>query len=150
MINGSMENQPNSIRDLLEHYRLSFWDLNLLCVFCGNPLGLPDLVHFDDAPLMLVWRDNIPYGCCRACCCRAGMYEAYSYFQVAIPGSLIEQLSGESLLELDARCVTCLRRCDLADKLHVVWTNSWYYIVRNRYKIVCLNCSNAWRQAHNQ
>ncbi|AHL46424.1 E6 protein [Rupicapra rupicapra papillomavirus 1] len=143
-----MEGYPKTIAQLAAHSNFADSHLLLPCIFCGDFLTAADVIHFDTAPLTLLWRFGFPYACCIRCCNYAGMLEAYRYFQGLIPAAWVEQITGLSLLQLDVRCVTCLRRCSLGDKLSVLWRSSDFFVVRNRLKTVCQICGDAWSAAH--
>ncbi|ACO58656.1 putative transforming protein E6 [Ovis aries papillomavirus 3] len=143
-----MEGSPRTIAELVQHYNFGDCVLLLPCIFCGEYLTAADIVHFESAPLALLWRFGIPFGCCIRCCNYAGMYEAYRYFQGLIPAAWVECITGKTLFELDVRCVTCLRRCNLSEKLSVLWRQSDFFVIRNKLKTVCQICGDAWSAAH--
>lgn len=139
-----MAQYPRTIAGLLDYYGVDIAEVYLTCIFCNTLLTLPDILNFDEAELNLVWRLGWPYGCCEACCHKAGLFEFNRHYQFSVPGDAIESFTGHDLLSLNARCFSCLKKLDLATKFVHVWNSFLFHFVHNRWKGCCESCRHAW------
>lgn len=139
-----MAGYPSRLHELPEYYNLDICEIYVTCVFCNNLLTLDDTLNFEKADLNLVWRHGWPYGCCQACCKKAGFCEFMRYYQLSVSGDAIESVTGKTLLQLQIRCFGCLCPLDLATKLEHAWNKYPFHFVQNRWKGCCGDCRNAW------
>lgn len=143
------QQQPVKLSDLLERSDEQLEGVYLQCIFCTAPLDFRDLVHFDQSELNILWRDEQPFGSCLQCCKKAGYLEFCNFYECTIPGYALESYTGNSLLDIEIRCFSCLGLLSLSQKLEHVWGFLPFHKVRNRWKGCCPQCRYDWYCSYN-
>nr|AYA94152.1 MAG: E6 protein [Human papillomavirus] len=135
-----MERLPIHLDDFCRKYGISFFDVRLQCVFCKHWISTLDLAAFYCKCLSLIWKDNVCYACCCSCLKLSALYETQRYYQCTVMSDFIEDIVRKPLSEIIIRCLCCLTKLDLVEKLEHKYTGSAFYLVRGYWRGYCRNC----------
>ncbi|CAA24314.1 E6 protein [Human papillomavirus type 1a] len=129
-----------TVRQLSESLCIPYIDVLLPCNFCNYFLSNAEKLLFDHFDLHLVWRDNLVFGCCQGCARTVSLLEFVLYYQESYEVPEIEEILDRPLLQIELRCVTCIKKLSVAEKLEVVSNGERVHRVRNRLKAKCSLC----------
>lgn len=119
---------------------ITFFDLQIPCIFCKFLVTLQGLADFFTKELSLVWKDNDCYACCPPCLRLTAKYEQENYFQCAVKCCMLETLVNQPLSELLVRCIVCFKKLDYSEKIYCCLQNWDFYLIRCRWKNYCRFC----------
>ena len=122
-----MEPVPLRLDDFCAKNGLSFFDVRLQCVFCEHWISTVDLAAFHCKSLSLVWKGHVCYACCCSCLRLSALYEMQRYYQCSLQGDYIEDLVRKPLTDIVIRCLLCLTKLDLLEKLEHKYTGCLLY-----------------------
>nr|AYA93792.1 MAG: E6 protein [Human papillomavirus] len=137
-----MENLfPTSLREYCSYFRISFLDLKLHCIFCKGICDLVDLAHFVQKELKVVWRHNTPYACCNNCLKLCARYESEHHAVCSVKAENLHGLIGLSLQEICVRCNYCLGVLTSSEKVDLITSGRYTWLVRGYWRAICSRCS---------
>lgn len=131
---------PTSLEAYCEYFNISFFKLNLKCIFCKNYLSPVDLALFHVKQLSLVWKQHVSYACCNRCLLLSAKFESEKYFQCACPVENLHALLEKPLQEIILRCYYCYSLLDLAEKFDLISRSKQACLVRGHWRAPCRNC----------
>nr|AYA94278.1 MAG: E6 protein [Human papillomavirus] len=134
--------KPRTVQELSASLQVPVGDLLLKCKFCERFLCLIELLQFDYKALQLIWIDDFAYGCCSSCAYASAAFELKNYLEKFVIGREIEQETGQGIGFIVIRCVFCLKRLDLLEKLDICCRHQHFYKVRGNWKGVCRHCGS--------
>lgn len=132
--------RPAKVCELAHHLNIPIWEVLLPCNFCTGFLTYQELLEFDYKDFNLLWKDGFVFGCCAACAFRSAYHEFTNYHQEIVVGIEIEGRAAANIAEIVVRCLICLKRLDLLEKLDICAQHREFHRVRNRWKGVCRHC----------
>lgn len=138
-----MENlQPTDLRTYCALFGIDFFELQLPCIFCKYVLSFVDLAEFHMKCLCLVWRNNVPFGCCTRCLLLSAKCESERHVQCTAKVENLHNLSNKPLSDIKVRCCVCLTLLDLEEKCDLVARSKVAYLVRGNWRAPCRKCIN--------
>lgn len=132
--------RPRSLQDFMNTYNLSLFDARLPCVFCKGYCTVVDLQEFIRKELQLVWKGGLCFAACTGCLYISAFYEHNKHLQLKIPSGLVQQVAGESVLDLNVRCVYCLAKLSREELVGSLVLGLDLYLVRHQWRGVCRLC----------
>ena len=131
---------PTRLDEYCKLFDISFFDVNIKCVFCNCKLSLQDLAGFESKCLSLIWKRNVCYASCTSCLRLSARYEREKYTQCIVKGYVLETLTTTPLSELIVRCKYCYRRLDYAEKIDCCVGDIPFLLVRSQWRNRCRLC----------
>lgn len=135
-----METQPLKLDEYCRQYGISFFDVQLRCVFCRHLVSTSELADFHCKHLSLIWKEKVCYAACCACLRLCARCEAERYYQCNVCSSLIEDIVRKPLCDIVIRCLYCLAKLDLLEKLEHKYLRKRFHLVRGYWRGDCRNC----------
>lgn len=135
-----MEPLPLRLQDFCTKNGLSFFDVRLQCVFCEHWVSTVDLAAFHCKSLSLIWKANVCYACCSACLRLSALYESQRYYQCSVQSAFIEDIVRKPLNDIIIRCLYCLTKLDLLEKIEHKYSGEPFHLVRSFWRGYCRNC----------
>nr|AYA94944.1 MAG: E6 protein [Human papillomavirus] len=135
-----MDRLPLRLDEFCTKYGVSFFDLRLQCVFCKHWITTIDLAAFHCKSLCLIWKANVCYACCSSCLRLSAYYETQRFYQCSVSSEFIEDLVKKPLGDIIIRCLYCLTKLDLLEKLEHKYCGFSFHLVRAYWRGVCRNC----------
>nr|ART66901.1 E6 [Bat papillomavirus] len=132
--------RPLTLRDLASSRDTSVDDLQIQCRFCDRRLGLYEKLVFEQCQLRVIYRLGRAYAACPSCVKIVSRIEFAVGVEACFAAGYIESLQGETLFEVDLRCVSCLKPLDRYERAFCYHTNSLIYVVRGRHRALCYLC----------
>lgn len=132
---------PRSLDEYCKIFKVSFFDLRLLCIFCKFPTSLEDLASFYNKRLSLVWRENKAHACCSKCIRLSAAVEREQYCLCIVNCCILDALVGKPLKDISMRCVHCYALLDYAEKLDACASDRKVFLVRGSWRTECRNCA---------
>ena len=131
---------PLKIEDYCNRYGISFFALQLRCIFCKHWIDTVQLAAFHAKRLTLLWRQNVCYACCAPCLRLSAKYECERYYQCSLKSTFIVDVLHKPLSEIVIRCLHCLCMLDLIEKVEHLITDDPFHLVRGHWRGTCRNC----------
>nr|AEX31150.1 E6 protein [Human papillomavirus] len=131
---------PLDLETYCNVFNISFFELQLKCVFCKCTLNIIDLARFVFKKLCLVWRDNVGYACCNKCLHLSARYESEKYTQCAVEAKNLHALIQTPLQEILLRCMYCLGCLDLQEKIDLISRGKHVLLIRGYWRGCCREC----------
>nr|AYA94519.2 MAG: E6 protein [Human papillomavirus] len=135
-----MEPLPVKLEDYCKHYGISFFDLRLRCIFCNHYIDCIQLASFHHKQLALVWRGNVCFAACTSCIRLTASYERERFYQCNIRSDMLVDFLHKPLDEIVIRCLHCLCKLDLIEKLEHCYKKQYFHLVRCYWRGECRNC----------
>lgn len=135
-----MEAFPTKLDTYCEYYGISFFDLQLRCVFCKHWISGVELAAFHTKYLSLIWKQNVCYACCTNCLQLSARYERERYYQCSVKSAFIVDLLHKPLCDIVIRCLHCLRRLDYIEKIEHLYNEEPFHLIRCYWRGYCRNC----------
>lgn len=138
-----MEHQyPLDLESYCNYYNLSFFKLQLKCIFCKCILTPVDLALFFVKKLSIIWRSNESFACCNSCLHLSARYESERYFQCSCKVEILHELIEKPLHDVVMRCYYCLTLLDIGEKCDLVARNKEAVLIRGHWRAPCRECIN--------
>lgn len=131
---------PTSLDEYCTAFGVSFFNLELKCVFCKHRVPLQGLADFFVKGLSLVWKDEICYACCQNCLKHIAKYECENYTRCTVKGDILQFLAKQSLSAIIVRCLVCYKRLDTAEKVDCCNADLPFNLVREHWRSYCRIC----------
>nr|AYA93436.1 MAG: E6 protein [Human papillomavirus] len=132
--------RPTRLDEYCKEKKLSFFSLEIPCVFCKFNLPLQGLADFHTKDLCLVWKKDKCYACCAPCLRLTAKYELENYFQCSVKGCMLESLLNVPLCELTVRCLLCYKKLSYEEKIYCCLQDLDFCLVRCHWKNFCRFC----------
>ncbi|ADE45482.1 E6 [Human papillomavirus 127] len=131
---------PLKLEDYCSRYGISFFALQLRCIFCRHFVDTVQLAAFHAKCLSLLWRKNVCYACCTPCLRLSAKYELERYYQCSLKSHFIEDVLHKPLSEIVIRCMECLSLLDMIEKVEHLLQDLPFHLVRGHWRGKCRNC----------
>lgn len=135
--------EPGRAKNLVDYCKqenLSFFDLQLYCLFCKFLIPLPDLASFYCKKLALVYRDGNAFAACTKCLRLSAIFENERYYTCSVKAHLLSDLLGKPLNEIAVRCENCMSLLDYIEKYDCIYSGGYFHLVRGNWRGCCRNC----------
>lgn len=133
-------NKPTRLDEYCKAANLSFFDLQIPCLFCKFHLSLQELAGFHQKTLSLVWRDDQVYALCYKCTRLSAKFEFEKYLRCIVKCEYVDVLAECPLINLSVRCVDCYKLLDIAEKVDLKARDEDLYLVRRYWRGYCREC----------
>lgn len=134
------EQRPTQLDAFCKQLNISFFDLNLKCIFCRFTVGLDELADFYCKKLSLIWKDCECYACCKRCILLSARYELENYTSCAVDIACLSQFVHTPLKDIIVRCVVCYKKLDTIEKIDCKARGEKALLVRGHWRAKCRNC----------
>lgn len=134
------ERRPTRLDDFCTARGLSFFELELPCVFCKRQVSLTDLAAFHEKNLSVIWRNDRPHAACSKCLYDLATVERERYTESVCNARLYVVVVRKPLDECLLRCYVCLRRLDAVDKNELITQNWFVCRIRGQWRSACRYC----------
>nr|AYD41502.1 MAG: E6 protein [Human papillomavirus] len=131
---------PTRLDEYCKLNDVSFFNLEIPCVFCNFNLTLQGLADFHQKDLCLIWKHNKCFACCPPCLRLTAKYEFENYFQCAVKCCMLESLVKIPLSELTVRCLFCFKKLSYEEKIYCCLQNLDFCLIRCHWKNLCRFC----------
>lgn len=131
---------PSKLDEYCLQKGISFFDLQIPCIFCKFPVSLQGLADFHYKDLCLVWKGDICYACCPPCLKLSANFEKENYCQCCVKWYMLESLVNTPLSEIIVRCIDCFKKLDYSEKIYCCQQNFDFFLVRCHWKNYCRIC----------
>lgn len=131
---------PTSLDEYCTVFGISFFNLQLRCVFCKHWVSLQALADFFVKTLSLVWKNNICYACCSQCLRLIAKYESEHFTRCEVTGEVLQFIVKEPFSEIVIRCLQCYKKLDYAEKIDCCHAGIKFCLVRSHWRSLCRNC----------
>nr|AYA93812.1 MAG: E6 protein [Human papillomavirus] len=131
---------PTALDQYCKIYGVSFFDLELTCIFCKFPVCLQDLASFYMKSLSLIWREGKCYACCCKCVRLSALFEFQQHCQCGVPCTNLPDLVNKQLKDIVIRCRDCYTLLSFVEKLDCVLHEEYFYLVRGHWRGLCRYC----------
>lgn len=135
-----METLPTKLDEFCSTYGISFFDVRLRCVFCKHWINPIELADFHCKCLCLIWKEKVCYAACCACLRLCAKCEVERFYQCNVSSEYIEDILNKPLSEIVIRCLQCLTKLDLIEKLEHKYLRQKFHLVRGYWRGECRNC----------
>lgn len=135
-----METLPRNIAEYCRENGISFFDLQLRCVFCNHWINSVQLAAFHAKELSLIWKHNVCFAACTMCLKLCAKHERDRYYQCNVRSTVISDLLHKPLTEIVIRCLYCLCKLDFIEKLEHCYNEEPFHLVRCHWRGKCRNC----------
>lgn len=132
--------RAKNLVDYCKQENISFFDLQLHCLFCKFAVSLPDLASFYCKKLTLVYRDNSAFAACSKCLKLSALFENERYYTCSIKAWLLSDLIGKPLSEIAIRCENCMSLLDYIEKCDCIYQGGYFHLIRGNWRGCCRNC----------
>lgn len=133
-------NKPTRLDEYCKEKNISFFELQIPCLFCKFLLSLQELAGFYTKCLSLVYKDDGVYAVCFRCTRASAKYEAEKYLRCIVKSDYVDVLAECSLANLIVRCIDCYKLLDIAEKLDIRARSEDLYLVRRHWRGHCREC----------
>lgn len=131
---------PTCLDEYCAVFGVSFFNLELKCVFCKHFVSLQALADFFVKCLSLVWKDGICYACCQECLKLIAKYEKEHFARCTVRGDILSDIVKQPLSEVVVRCLICYKRLDCAEKVDCCNADIPFVLVRSQWRSHCRFC----------
>lgn len=131
---------PTRLDEYCKTYGITFFDLQIPCLFCRFKLQLQDLADFYCKDLSLVWRDSVCFACCCKCLRLCAKFEKENYSRCVVKGCNLEGLVQKPLTEILVRCLFCFRKLDYSEKIDCCIKELPFCLIRHHWRNICRFC----------
>lgn len=131
---------PTRLDEYCKLYNLSFFDLDIKCIFCKFKVSLQHLADFYCKDLSLVWKNNECFACCSPCLRLTARHEKENYFQCSVKGCMIESFLNTPLSKIVVRCIECYKKLDYMEKIQCCVQETDFCLIRCHWKNYCRFC----------
>lgn len=115
--------------------------LVISCYYCNNILSQIDKILYDNGQLGIIWKDGRYYAACFPCVRTSARLDFMrNYETVCSPGE-VQLRSNCSLLDLNIRCLSCLRVLNRSEKRDVLSSQQDIFQVRGDLRTICVICT---------
>lgn len=137
-----MESLPVKLDDFCVRYGISLFNVQLRCVFCRHWVNFVELADFHHKHLCLTWKENVCYAACCSCLRLCAKCETERFYQCNLASEFIEDILHKPLSDIVIRCLHCLKKLDLIEKLEHKILKSSFHLVRGYWRGECRNCKS--------
>ena len=135
-----MESLPRNLEDYCTQYGISFFNLQLRCVFCNYWIDSVQLASFHCKQLALIWKKNVCYAACTRCLKLCAAHERERFYQCNVRSDLLADFLHKPLNDVVIRCLYCLCKLDFIEKLEHCFNQDYFHLVRCYWRGKCRNC----------
>ena len=97
---------PTCLDEYCAVFGVSFFNLQMKCVFCKHRVSLQGLADFFVKDLSLVWKDNICFACCQQCLKLIAKYESEHFTRCTVRGDVLSYLLNKPISTIIVRCTS--------------------------------------------
>lgn len=134
--------QPLRLDRYCERSGISFFNLQIQCIFCFKQCGLKELADFHERKLSLAWRDGDPYAACGPCLQVTAAFERQKYTQCSGKLKNLDVLVGKPLDKIIVRCQYCFSLLTIQQKVEGTVKDRDVLLIRGYWRAWCGNCNN--------
>lgn len=135
-----METLPTKLDQFCLQNGISFFDVRLRCVFCGHWISTNELADFHCKCLSLIWKKNVCYAACCSCLKLCARCESERFYQCNVSSAFIEDIVHKPLSDIVIRCLHCLTKLDMLEKLEHRYLEKRFHLIRGYWRGECRNC----------
>ncbi|AUT11923.1 E6 [Leptonychotes weddellii papillomavirus 4] len=139
--------RSTTVLELAEKLEVPLEDLLVRCLFCQTFLDFASLCHQVYADLQLVWKGREVHGSCVRCARASGTYEVSRFLETSTTGETLRE-QGVNIFTECIRCLWCLRRLSLTEKIDLSAFRHPVHKVRGRWRALCRVCKNDWERTN--
>ncbi|AGB34175.1 E6 [Eidolon helvum papillomavirus 1] len=136
-----MPTRPQTLKDLADSQGIDIAAVSVTCHFCNDFLRVSEKRLFDNAGLLLVYKNGVPRAACQFCIKQACRIQHKLYFEKFLSVEDIEKEQKTNFEEVHVRCGICLKQLNVQEKLYHKDTDLPLFTVRgNWYRGLCQPC----------
>ncbi|CAA39612.1 hypothetical protein [Human papillomavirus type 41] len=132
--------KPHTIRELCLAQQITYPCIQLCCHYCYKILSVLDIYAFDQSCLYLSWGEGGPTGICSQCTRVLARLEFTARHEVSCAASRLPHFIGQSLSDLEVRCVRCLALLQSVEKDYILREDLSVHRIGGIWRGTCVRC----------